>query len=121
MIYVHHHFSLLRCSNLGSTPGMIPKSRIKPHQTYEIRLVDMFDALCTPAQKKQNNSTAKSNLPVVNPLDSKPTAKRGKERENPKPRKPTKLKRIINKELEQNQKQRQETNQKTNLTNEIDE
>lgn len=91
----------------------IPMSRVKAHQTYEIRLSDMFNALSTSTQTKRTANENKQTHVVANPLDSRPAPKRGKERENPKPRKPTKLKRIINKELEQNRKQRQENRQKT--------
>ncbi len=96
---------------LVSTPGLINKSKIKANHGYQIRLTDMFNALSTSTQTKQQNSHNKSSKPIINsanPLDSKPVPKRGKEREQPKPRKPTKLKRIINKELEENQKQRQQ-------------
>ena len=97
-----------------STPGLINKSKIKTNQSYQIRLTDMFNALSTATQTKEQNTTNKSNkssttaINIANPLDSRPAPKRGKERENPKPRKPTKLKRIITKELEENQKQRQQ-------------
>jgi hypothetical protein len=97
-----------------STPGLINKSKIKANQSYQIRLTDMFNALSTATQPKEQNTNNKSNkssttaINIANPLDSKPAPKRGKERENPKPRKPTKLKRIITKELEENQKQRQQ-------------
>jgi hypothetical protein len=91
---------------------LINKSKIKANNTYQIRLTDMFNALSTSTQTKQQNSHNKSStVPIItaNPLDSNPAPKRGKEREQPKPRKPTKLKRIINKELEENQKQRQQS------------
>ncbi|CAF1302491.1 unnamed protein product [Adineta steineri] len=94
-----------------STPGLITKSKIKANHSYQICLQDMFNALNTSTQTKQQNSHNKSsNIPmnIANPLDSNPAPKRGKEREQPKPRKPTKLKRIINKELDENQKQRQQ-------------
>lgn len=75
----------------------------------------MFNALSTSTQtklsslhSKQNKSSTITTITSANPLDSNPAPKRGKEREQPKPRKPTKLKRIINKELEENQKQRQQ-------------
>ena len=71
----------------------------------------MFNALNTAVQTKQQNTQHKPAATLIsgaNPLDSNPAPKRGKEREQPKARKPTKLKRIINKELEENQKQRQQ-------------
>ena len=73
----------------------------------------MFNALSTSTQTKQTTSAPPkpgkaTNIAGANPLDSKPVPKRGKEREQPRARKPTKLKRIINKELEENQKQRQQ-------------
>lgn len=71
----------------------------------------MFNALTTSTQTSHSKSNKQSVSPTIkaaNPLDSNPVPKRGKERETPKPRKPTKLKRIINKELEENQKQRQQ-------------
>lgn len=74
----------------------------------------MFNALSTSTQTKLSNLHSKqtksstTTITSANPLDSNPAPKRGKEREDPKPRKPTKLKRIINKELEENQKQRQQ-------------
>ncbi|CAF0788715.1 unnamed protein product [Adineta ricciae] len=94
-----------------STPGLISKSKMKANHTYQIRLQDMFNALNTAIQNKQNNTQQKSSMigfNGANPLDSNPAPKRGKEREHPKAHKPTKLKRIINKELEENQKQRQQ-------------
>jgi hypothetical protein len=93
---------------------LISKSKIKPNHSYQIRLTDMFDALSTSTQTKSQNPQNKTNKSSTttstsaNPLDSNPAPKRGKEREQPKPRKPTKLKRIINKELEENQKLRQQ-------------
>ncbi|CAF4730813.1 unnamed protein product [Rotaria sp. Silwood1] len=110
-----------------STPGVIPKSKIKANQTYQICLTDMFNALSTSTQTKKENSLNKTNkssiktVNIANPLDSKPAPKRGKEREQPKPRKPTKLKRIINKELEENQKQRQQSLIKSSTTKQTDE
>jgi selenocysteine insertion sequence-binding protein 2 len=86
----------------------------------------MFNALSISTQTKQQNSQNKTNKSSIksinsaNPLDSKPAPKRGKEREQPKPRKPTKLKRIINKELEENQKQRQQFHSKIKQSNEKD-
>jgi selenocysteine insertion sequence-binding protein 2 len=87
----------------------------------------MFNALSTSTQAKQQNSHNKPNKSsvtatnVANPLDSNPAPKRGKEREQPKPRKPTKLKRIINKELEENQKQRQQLLVKATTIKQTDE
>ncbi|CAF4435468.1 unnamed protein product [Rotaria sp. Silwood2] len=110
-----------------STPGLIIKSKIKANQTYQICLTDMFNALSTSTQIKQDNSLNKTNkssiqtVNTANPLDSKPVPKRGKEREQPKPRKPTKLKRIINKELEENQKQRQQLLVKSTTLKQTDE
>jgi selenocysteine insertion sequence-binding protein 2 len=103
---------------------LINKSKIKANNTYQIRLTDMFNALSTSTQTKQQNSHNKSStVPITsaNPLDSNPAPKRGKEREQPKPRKPTKLKRIINKELEENQKQRQQSLVKTTTVKPTDE
>ncbi|UJR09403.1 hypothetical protein I4U23_013645 [Adineta vaga] len=97
--------------NTTSAPGLINKSKIKANHSFQICLQDMFNALNTANQTKQPNTQHKSSTIKVNganPLDSNPAPKRGKEREQPKPRKPTKLKRIINKELEENQKQRQQ-------------
>ncbi|CAF2079432.1 unnamed protein product [Rotaria magnacalcarata] len=113
--------------NKPSIPGLINVSKIKAKQTYQICLTDMFNALNTSTQTKQDNSlnkTAKSSgktLNSANPLDSNPVPKRGKEREQPKPRKPTKLKRIINKELEENQKQRQQFHVKSTAIKPTDE
>lgn len=86
----------------------------------------MFNALSTSTQIRQDHpqSKAKSSTKIfqgANPLDSNPAPKRGKEREQPKPRKPTKLKRIINKELEENQKQRQQSLTKFTLVKQTDE
>jgi hypothetical protein len=71
----------------------------------------MFNALSTSTRAQSTSKsmkTSKTTMLGANPLDSKPAPKRGKEREQPKARKPTKLKRIINKELEDNHKQRQQ-------------
>lgn len=113
--------------SLVSTPGLISKSKIKANHTYQIRLTDMFNALSTSTQTKSSNPQSKVNkssttttLPSANPLDSNPAPKRGKEREQPKPRKPTKLKRIINKELEENQKQRQQLLTKSSSPKQLD-
>jgi selenocysteine insertion sequence-binding protein 2 len=105
---------------------VINKSKIKANHTYQIRLTDMFNALSTSTQPKPSNSQnkiTKSSIATINnpnPLDSKPVQKRGKEREQPKPRKPTKLKRIINKELEENQKQRQQSFSKISTIKQTD-
>lgn len=83
----------------------------------------MFNALNTAVQAKQHNPQTKptaTSIMGANPLDSNPAPKRGKEREQPKPRKPTKLKRIINKELEENQKQRQQLMTKVAAIKQID-
>lgn len=79
----------------------------------------MFNALSTatqpkPAPHQQQKTNPVNTVTNANPLDSNPVPKRGKEREQPKARKPTKLKRIINKELEANQKQRQQLLSKVN-------
>lgn len=112
ILYIFVLFSLV------PTPGLISKAKIKAKHAFEIRLTDMFNALNTSIQTKQQNSNNKTNkssktaITIANPLDSNPAPKRGKEREQPKPRKPTKLKRIINKELEEYQKQRQQSHSK---------
>jgi hypothetical protein len=54
----------------------------------------MFNSLSTSTEVKQQNSHYKT-ITSANPLDSK--------REQPKPRKSTKLKRISNKEVEEKQ------------------
>jgi len=74
-------------SENDSNSGLIQKSNTK---TYQICLTDMFNSLSTSTQIKQENSHQK-----LNSLDSK--------REQSKSHKPTKLKRIINKESEENQ------------------
>lgn len=110
---------------------MISKAKIKANHAYQIRLTDMFNALSISTQTKSSNSQSKakankssttSTTKVLgaNPLDSNPAPKRGKEREEPKPRKPTKLKRIINKELEENQKQRQQLITKSSSPKQLD-
>jgi hypothetical protein len=85
----------------------------------------MFNALSTSTQAKPQNSHIKTSkittINSANPLDSNPVPKRGKEREQPKQRKPTKLKRIINKELEENQKQRQQLITKVTTIKQTDE
>ena len=80
----------------------------------------MFNALSISTRIKQENSHHKTinkslttSTVSANPLDSNPAPKRGKEREQPKPHKPTRLRRIINKELEENKKQRQQLFVKT--------
>ena len=102
--------------------GLISKTRLKAQQSFEIRLSDMFNALSTSSRPKVLNPKA-SQTHGANPLDSNPAPKRGKEREQPKARKPTKLKRIINKELEENQKQRltTDTTSVTSATDDDDE
>ncbi len=85
----------------------------------------MFNALSTSTQTShpktnKSSTTTTTTITSANPLDSKPAPKRGKEREQPKPRKPTKLKRIINKELEENQKQRQQLLSKIKQSDEKD-
>jgi len=58
----------------------------------------MFNSLSTSTQVKQQNSHYKT-ITSANPLDSKSVSKR----EQPKPRKSAKLKRISNKEVEEKQ------------------
>jgi len=76
-------------------PESIPKSNSK---SYQVCLNDMFNSLSTSTQVKQQNSHYKT-ITSANPLDSKSVSKR----EQPKPRKSTKLKRISNKEVEEKQ------------------
>ena len=86
----------------------------------------MFNALSTatrakPVPHQQQKTNPVTTITNANPLDSNPAPKRGKEREQPKARKPTKLKRIINKELEENQKQRQQLLSKVNSIKQAEE
>jgi hypothetical protein len=60
----------------------------------------MFNSLSTSTEVKQQNSHDKT-ITSANPLDSKSVSKR----EQPKPRKSAKLKRISNKEVEEKQQQ----------------
>ncbi|CAF1135171.1 unnamed protein product, partial [Didymodactylos carnosus] len=96
-----------------------PSSHRKPHPkantAYAVRLTDMFNALNTTSANKSQQKSSSSVQIKTNPLDSNPVPKRGKEREEPKRRKPTKLKRIINKELEENHKQRLSLKQQPSL------
>jgi hypothetical protein len=101
-------------SENDSTSELIQKSNSKTHQ---ICLTDMFNELSTSTKIKQENSHQKISTIItnnnINPLDSK--------REQSKSHKPTKLKRIINKELEENQKQRQQSFSKVTVENQSDE
>jgi hypothetical protein len=84
----------------------------KPNQTYQICLTDMFSALNTSTQVKQQNSHHKTS--AITTINNDNT------REQPKSHRPTKLKRINNKELEENQKQRQQSLSKEKQSDEKD-
>ncbi len=56
---------------------------------------------------KSHSKFADKKNSIINPLDSNPAVKRGKEREKPKPKKPSTLKKIILKEREEKRRIRQ--------------
>ncbi|CAF1411799.1 unnamed protein product [Adineta steineri] len=89
-------------------------SKSKIHQTC---VSDMFNALSTSTQIKQQNSHSKTTND--NNVDSKVISKRSKGQEQPKARKSTKVKRILNKNTEENQKQSNLTVEK-DIQNETD-
>lgn len=84
-----------------SNQDLIDKSNIN---TDQISLTDMFNAMNTSTEVKQENSHHKQTTIATNSLDTQTVAKSIKER---KSRKTTKFKRSINKDLDDNQKQRQ--------------
>jgi hypothetical protein len=73
----------------------------------------MFNALSSPIQIKEENSQEKISTIDINSIDSK--------HEQLKSYKPTKLKRIINKELEENQNQPQQSLSKVTVEKQSDE
>ncbi|CAF3877145.1 unnamed protein product [Adineta steineri] len=92
-------------------------SKSKIHQTC---VSDMFNALSTSTQIKQQNSHSKPTTTTNdNHVDSKVIPKRSKGHEQPKARKSTKVKRILNKNTEENQKQSNLTVEK-DIQNETD-
>jgi hypothetical protein len=104
----------LSTSNKKSENDSIPPALIqKSNQTYQICLTDMFNALSTSTQVKQQNSHHK--ISAITTINS------GNTREQPKSRRPTKLKGIINKEHEDNQNQRQQSSSKITVEKQLDE
>ncbi|CAF1047912.1 unnamed protein product [Rotaria sordida] len=102
-----------------STQELIHKSNSKTHQTC---LTDMFNTLSTTTQENSNHKTSTITINnTTNSFDSKSISKNVKEREQPKSRKSTKLKRSINKEFEDSQKQRQESFSKVIIEKSSDE
>ena len=95
-------------SENGSTQLPIHKS----NESHQLCLNDMFDALSTSTHVKQQNfrrkTSAITKTDAANSFDSKSISKRSKEREQPKSRKSTKLKRSVTKETEENSNQTQE-------------
>lgn len=82
----------------------------KPHKM--LTLADMFQSTVEVSGVQQRNKSNKcsntNKLSAINPLDSSaPTSKRGKERENPRPKKPSALKKVILKEREEKKRSRE--------------
>ncbi|CAF3382439.1 unnamed protein product [Rotaria sp. Silwood1] len=101
------------------TQELIHNSNSKTHQ---ICLTDMFNTLSTSTQENFNHKTSTITINnTANSFDSKSISKHVTEREQPKSRKSAKIKRSINKEFEDNQKQRPQSFSKLAIGEQSDE